>query len=499
MGQKLVPELLFMMPLLSALSLFLWHTPTLARRGAAAAFFTLIFVLSIIGFSGALSGEIQVTLAGGWMAPFGIVLVYDMLSASLLLAANLVFLATALYSFGEEKIESEKLTKLPLLFFLQAGVTLTLLTGDFFNLFVAVEVMLVSSYALMTLTADLKELPRAFSYIILSMTASFLFLVLAGSIYGYTGHLNMAAIAESLQGKGNEPFVVSIALIALVIFGLKSGVFPLYFWLPDSYPILPPSLAALFGGVLTKVGVYVLIRLFVTVLPHDLGSVYPIIAILSGLTMLLGVIGAIGKQTVKGVLSYHILSQTGYMIFALSLFTPAAIGAGLYFIIHNILVKSSLFLLGGFGERVAKSDELGRMGGLWTLFPFGGLLFFIQAMSLAGIPPLSGFWGKFLILSEGLKGESWILVGIGALTSFFTLFSMIKIWTMAYMGKPAQEKSASFSGLIASSCLLVAGSLIFALALEPSTNWTKEAAEQAYQTGRYVSSVYGAIGKGDAR
>jgi len=493
----ILPQILLMTPLLSGAVLFLWRRPTHIRRLIAGFIFVLLFALPAVSLWEAARGNIVVTLAGSWLAPYGIVLVVDILSAVMLMAVNLVFLATSLYGYDDESLEAESIAKLPLIFFLQTGVTLTLLTGDFFNLFVSVEIMLSASYALMVISAPRSQLHRAFSYVILSMTASFLFLLLAGAVYGFTGHLNMGAISEALSGQGHEPAVSALALLTLLIFGLKSGVFPLYFWLPDSYPILPSGLAALFGGILTKVGVYVLMRLFITVFPHDLESVYIVCGILAGLTMLFGVIGAVGKQTIKGVLSYHILSQTGYMIFALTLFTPGAIAAGLYFMIHNVWVKSSLFMLGGVSKRIYKTDVMKDMGGLWQAAPMVGVLFFIQAISLAGIPPFSGFWGKYLIFAEGLRMEFWLLVLVGAITSFLTLFSMMKIWTMVFMGPYKDHSRVSCRGLIASSVVLVAASLALSFGVEYAIEVVEKAGLQLFDSTQYIKAVYAATGKGE--
>ncbi len=496
---KMIPQVLILMPLIFAVIFFLWHRATFMRRILAVSVLTAVALVSLFGLFLAASGPVAAVLAGGHVAPFGIVLVMDILSAFLLFAVNIVFLSTTLYGFFETSAAAEKIYCLPLIFFLQAGVSLALLTGDFFNLFVAFEVILTASYGLMVLTAEPKKLSGAFTYVLFSMAASYLFLVIAALFYGSTGNLNMAAISGILTDQGKSPFVIAIALLSLLIFGLKAGVFPLYFWLPDSYPVLPASLAGLFGGILTKVGVYAIIRLFVTVFPHDLYPVYSIAAVFAGLTMLMGVIGAVGKNTIKGVLSYHILSQTGYMIFSIAMFTPKAIAAGIFFVLHNILVKSSLFLLGGLGKVFYGTDYLKDMGGLWQAAPFGGFLFLIQAMSLAGVPPFSGFWGKFMIFSEGLALEHWWLVGVGAATSFFTLLSMIKIWTMAFMGPSKVKIEPDRRGFVLAASLLVAFSLFLGLGAGAAAALTEKAASQIFDRSQYIDAVYSAEGKGRKR
>lgn len=492
----LIPQALVVLPLLCAIILILWRRTSVYRHVFSAVILAVMIILSFEGLRHTLDGEISVSLVGGWTAPYGIILVMDTLSALFLLSVNIVFLSSVIYSFYEDSSKVESSTRLPLIFFLQTGVTLSLLTGDFFNLFVGIEVMLCASYSLMALCASKKKLFRMFDYMTLSMTGSFLLLVMAGCTYAFTGHLNMAGAASVLINMAGSPQVYILGFLTLLIFGLKAGIFPLYFWLPDSYPILPPSLAGLFGGVLTKVGYYILIRLFVTMLPHNLDQLYLLAGVIAGFTMFFGVIGAVGKQSIKGILSYHILSQTGYMIFGLAMFTPKAIAGGIYFAIHNILVKSSLFLLGGIGQHCFGTDSLKKMGGLWQLIPVGGFLFFIQAMSLAGIPPLSGFWGKYLIILEAINQKYWILTSVAVATSFFTFFSMIKIWTMAFMGPVKSKGPFKTTGLVASSLVLVITSLLLFLCAEFFMENSTKASEQIFDQSLYHQAVYAKTGKG---
>jgi multicomponent Na+:H+ antiporter subunit D len=198
--------------------------------------------------------------------------------------------------------------------------------------------------------------------------------------------------------------------------------------LPNSYPTLPLPLAALYAGMLTKVGIYVIFRMLTTVLPHDLVFVHGLLAWMAGLTMLLGVLGAISRNYIRGILSFHILSQVGFMILAIGLFTPLSLAAAVVYIVHHIVVKSSLFLLGGIVLVLNRTDDLDRGANLWRVTPWVGVLFLAQAMSLAGLPPLSGFWGKYLILVAGLELKEYVLVGVSLVASVLTLFSMLKIW-----------------------------------------------------------------------
>jgi len=473
----------FLLPMLGAL--FTLFFPR-ARLPAAA------FFAGALAYSGWLSlatygGSFFVTYAGGWLAPYGIALAVDPFSALMLFFSNLTFFLAALYGFTE----TAHLFRLPLLFLLQAGVSLSFITADFFNLFVSFEILLTSTYALLLLEAPVEGRGRAFPYVILNITGSFLFLTAAAMAYGATGNLNMAALHLSLADSGESPLVLCLGAAALVIYGLKAGLFPFYFWLPDAYPLLPPSLAGLFGGVLTKVGVYVLIRLFVTVLPGSLQSLHAALLLLAGLTMFLGVLGAIGQKTIKRILSYHILSQVGYMALGLGLFTANALTAGLLFIFHNIVVKSSLFWIGGEAARRGGSDVLAEIRPLWASAPLLGLFFLLQALSLAGVPPFSGFWGKYLLFSSALEEGEYLLLLVALVTSFWTLFSMVKIWRAAFWGEGQLKESGAGGWGFAPIVLSVAVSLALGLGVEAAYKLSNHAARQLFTPSVYVEAILG--------
>lgn len=446
-----------------------------------------------------LGGEIHVTVIGDWLPPYGIVLATDLFSSLFLFAISLIFLATNLYGIVEASAQTHIL-RIPLIFILQSGISLSLLTADFFNLFVSFEMMLVASYALVTLELPEKNLKWAFSYFLINLIGALGFLCAAAMIYGYTGHLNMAALSELLKDQNNDPLLLGWGYLLLGIFGLKAAIFPLYFWLPRTYSHLPASLGALFAGSLTKVGIYVLIRVFVVLLPAPLGNLTNILLVLSTFTMLLGVLGAVSSTTIRGILSYHIISQIGYMILGLSLYTPLAIASALLFIIHNIWVKVSLFLIGGVAQQASGTDDLKKMGNLSLAMPWLAASFLIQAFSLAGLPPLSGFWGKYLLVLETIRMENYFTAVIALLTSWLTLFSMVKIWIGAFWKNTPNEKSSirkvKLKENYVSVGMLVFASLILGLCIEPIYTTTVLAAEQIFQKEPYIMAIFKASGKG---
>jgi multicomponent Na+:H+ antiporter subunit D len=421
-----------LIPLLTALVVLVWIQPGTGRRmfvglSALAQMFIALYLVEQT-----FHDRVFILAAGNWTYRLGIMLVVDPLAAIMVALSTLTGLAAILYGFAETPVRIEHPLRLPLIQFLMVGINLSFCTGDFFNLFVAFEVMLISSYSLLTLEADDWDVKHAFPYAAINLVGSTLFICAAGLVYGMFGTMNFADIAAQAMEAQDDPRVTALGLLMLVIFGIKAGLFPLYFWLPNSYPTLPIPLAALYSGMLTKVGVYVLLRMFGTVLPHDLEWLHGLMAWLAGLTMVLAVMGAISRNFIRGILSFHILSQIGFMVLAIGFFTPLSFAASIFYIIHHIIVKASLFLIGGVAAFLNRSDDLDQMGNLWKHAPWLGVLFLIQALSLAGLPPLSGFWGKYLIVVVGMEQGRYWLVGASVVASILTLFSMLKIWNAAF-------------------------------------------------------------------
>lgn len=427
--------------------------------------------------------------SGGWSAPYGIVLILDELSSLILTASSFVFLCCV---WGDE--ENPSPFYWPLLFLLQGGVCLSLLTGDLFNLFVAFELLLISSYALLVTQGNPHHLNNSYSYLITNFTASSIYLVSISFFYGYTGELNFASLSQVLEVTDTPLKWIPMASLLIVV-AIKGGLFPFYFWLPDAYPILPPRLAALFSGILSKVGIYVLFRLFLTVFPTS-PFLNDTLSVFACLTMFLGVMGAVSRSSIPGILSYHTLSQVGYIVLALSLRSPLALTAGIFFLLHNMVVKSSLFLIGGIASDFCGSSKLKNMGGLWVAAPFVSLLFLLQAFSLAALPPLSGFWGKYLLFFDGLTSGAYGAIFIALTTSFFTLYSMIKIWNQTFIGEAPPSlflhKKVSYTGPI----LLTLTALIMGCAPHLTYSMSEQAAQQLLHREAYTQTSLQAGHKG---
>jgi multicomponent Na+:H+ antiporter subunit D len=489
-----------LLPMLTALTGLVWTRPSLRRRQwFAASALGQCLVGGVLVYS-TRSGEVLVLLAGNWPAPVGITLVVDLLAALMVAFSALVALVSILYGFVEAPARIAHPLRLPLVQFLMAGVNLSLITGDLFNLFVAFEIMLIASYSLLTLEADNWDIQQAFPFVAISILGSTLFLCAAGLTYSLFGSLNFADLARRMPEFGGDPRVTLIGLLLLLVFGIKAGVVPLHYWLPNSYPTLTFSLAGLFGGVLTKVGVYVIIRVFGTVFPPTVEWIYPVLGGVAVTTAIIGGVGAISRGYIRGILAFHIVSQIGLILLAVSFQTPLALAGALYILLHNMVVKASLFLLGGGAACLNHTDDLERMGNLWRLAPWLGMLFFLQAMSLAGLPPLSGFWGKYLIVVEGFNQGFWFLVFGAMATGMLTLFSMLKIWMAAFWhereGQVVRLADPRWSRMTWLIAILAVVSLAMGVGAEPFLVLVKQAAAGALDSAAYADAVFAHPGKG---
>ncbi len=375
---------------------------------------------------------IQVLQPGNWEAPFGITLVADLFSALMVLVTCIMALAVSIYSLGDIDERRESFGFHSLFQVLIFGVNGAFLTGDLFNLYVWFEVMLITSFVLLSLGNDKSQLDGAVKYVVINLFSSLVFLSGVGIMYGITGTLNMAAMAEALQGTEHTGLVITASMMFIVSFGIKSAVFPLFFWLPASYHTPPITITALFGALLTKVGVYSLVRMFTLVFTQDIGYTHTILLWISVPTMVVGVLGAASQYDVRKILSFHIISQIGYMIMGLAFFTKIALAGMIYYILHNMLAKTNLFLVAGIARKYVGSYHLSRLGGLYKNYPLMSSLFAISAISLAGLPPLTGFWAKYTVIYAGLEIGEWVVIGFALAVGLMTLFSMTKIWMGAY-------------------------------------------------------------------
>ncbi|ASQ89601.1 Na+/H+ antiporter subunit D [Prosthecochloris sp. GSB1] len=421
------------LPFLAAVIMLLFRRNLPAQRALHLLSTVLLFSVSLLISGRVLAGGTLSLQVGGWQAPFGITFAVDLLSAVMVVATAFIAVTTALFSLGSIDEQREHYFFYPLMQLLLMGINGAFLTGDIFNLYVWFEVMLISSFVLLVLGGRPEQLEGAIKYVTLNLLSSAIFLAAVGILYGMAGTLNMADLAAKLPYIGHRDLLSVVAVLFLITFGVKSAIFPLFFWLPASYHTPPAAVSAIFAGLLTKVGVYAIMRFFTTIFTlEETPFIHQILLWASALTMVTGVLGAIAQYDVRKLLSFHIVSQIGYMIFAVAIQSPLAIAAGLFYIVHNIVAKTNLFYISGIIGRLAGSWNLREIGGLYAAYPLFSLLFLVPALGLAGIPPLSGFWAKLLVIRAGVETGQFLISGLALMVGMLTLFSMIKIWNEAF-------------------------------------------------------------------
>jgi len=451
-------------PILAAAISVVFGRWRLLQRVVSVVALTAVLGVSVALLIGADADGFIVHRSGGWSAPLGITLVVDRLAGLMLAVSALVLLSVMIYSIGQAGEERRRVAFHPLYLVLAAGVSASFVTADLFNLFVAFEMMLAASYVLITIGGRPDQVRSGMSYVVISLVASTLFITVLALLYASTGTVNMADLSVRLA-ELDSGVRAAFALALLVVFGIKAGLFPLFFWLPDSYPTAPGPVTAIFAGLLTKVGVYAIIRTQTLLfdVPDWMGTVLLVVAVL---TMTIGVLGAIAQDDMKRILAFHIISQIGYMIFGLGLFTVAGLAGAVFYIVHHIIVKTALFLVAGLVDRRAGSSRLSEVGGLVRSAPVLALLFAVPALSLAGLPPFSGFLAKFALVDAGLDASSWYAVAASLAVGLLTLFSMTKIWSGVFWGEPEEQPIREPRGddLLGGPSLMIAATAVLALA-----------------------------------
>ncbi len=476
-----------------AVTLALWRSNRWQKWVSVAS--TLVYLVASLLLAQSVQQHGHIVLqVGGWQAPFGISLVADFLASIMIVVTAVVAFCAVLYSLVSTPSAHIKFGYFPLLHLLLAGVSGAFLTGDLFNLFVWFEVMLLASFGLLTLGGERAQMEGAIKYVTINLFSSALFLSAIGLLYGSVGTLNMADLAVKLQDVEQQGLVNAIALMFMVSFSIKAGAFPFFFWLPASYHTPIIAVSAVFAGLLTKVGVYALYRMFSLVFTGDIAFTHEILLWVGVLTMLSGVLGAASQFEIRRILSFHIISQIGYMILALAIFTPAAIAGGVFYLFHHIIVKTNLFLIAGLTQMLQGTYELKQMGSLYRQRPWLAALFLIPAMSLAGLPPLSGFFAKFLVIEAGISSQQWVATGVALFVGLLTLYSMIKIWAEAFWkAQPeANDKAISLPLLgVIPVALMAAMTLVIGLYAEPFIQLSQATGEQLLAPATYIQAVLG--------
>ncbi len=461
------------------------------------------FIVALVILVETLVGGPIVYQMGLWPAPFGITVYADALTGIMLASGGLLALMALPYAMASLDARRERLGYYPMALLLLMGANGAFITGDLFNLYVFYEVLLMSSFVLLALGGTPSQINASIRYVVLNLMGSMMLLLGAGITYGMLGTLNMAQVAERMPAA--PPTVqVMIAGLLLIAFAGKAAMFPFFFWLPSSYHTPHPAVTALFSGALTKVGVYSLFRVFPLFFPDLLLAWQPLLFTIAGLTMVIGVLGAFAQPTIRRLLSFHIISQIGYMLMGLAVaLSPSPLGLGfglalaILFLVHNQFVKTALLMGGGQVELETGTGKLSELGGLASSKPVLALVFFVAAFSLAGFPFTSGFVAKLGLLEATFATNNYLIAAVSLGVSVLTTMSMIRLWQYIFWGKPkrAYPARAHFQRtdvnvmLVAPAAVLVSLSLAIGIFAKPAIDIVQVAARQAIDRQSYIDAV----------
>ncbi|MCM3639222.1 Na+/H+ antiporter subunit D [Sporosarcina luteola] len=448
-----------------------------------ASFYLLVTVKS--------EGVLAVTL-GSWPAPFGISMVSDMFSALLVTTTLLITLFVVVYSFTAIGEERERFFYYPAILFMVTGVNGAFTTGDIFNMFVFFEVLLIASYLLIVLGGEKKQLRESIKYILVNVVSSALFVITVAYLYSVVGTLNMADISVKITEIGQPGIITVIAVLMLIVFGVKGAIFPLYFWLPGSYAAPPVPVLALFGALLTKVGVYAIMRTYTLFFTHNVGVTHEILMVVSVLTVIVGCVGALAYFDLKQIIIYNIVIAVGVILFGAAQMNEAGISGAIFYLVHDMLIKGALFLLIGIIIYVTGTSNLRKMGGLMKTHAPLGWFYLIAAFGLAGIPPLSGFIGKLLIAQGAFEaGNVWGSIIILA-SSLIVLLSVIRIFIYAFWGEPMElpkTKRKPYARMMLPTIVLVVLSVLYGVGTEWLIPYVTDATDVLLQPSIYIDAV----------
>ncbi|MGV2940024.1 Na+/H+ antiporter subunit D [Mesobacillus sp. LC4] len=481
-----------LIPLITGVVLIFFAKNIMAQRWISAISGMITIIAAFMLANHVYVNGIQTMDLSNWEAPYGITLVSDMLSALLVLTTSIIAFGAVIYSFKSIGEAREKFFYYPVVNFLIVGVNGAFTTGDIFNLFVFFEVMLMSSYVLLVLGGTKIQLRESIKYILVNVISSALFVIAVAYLYSVVGTLNMAHISVRLSEVGSVGIITVIAVLFLIVFGLKGAIFPLYFWLPGSYYAPPAPVMALFGALLTKVGVYSITRTYTLFFYHDAGYTHQLLQILAIMTIIAGVIGALAFTDIKKIIIYNIIVAVGVILYGVSVLTPESLTGSVFYLIHDMNIKAALFLLVGIIVVITGTSDLNKISGMINRYPALGWTFFIATLALAGIPPLSGFAGKLMIVRSGFETESYIGAFVVLMSSLLVLFSVMRIFIRGFWGTPRaykNEDEAPVKWLLVTPAILTVFAVLYGFGTEAIYPVISTAAETLANPEIYINAV----------
>ncbi|WP_068317213.1 Na+/H+ antiporter subunit D [Polycladidibacter hongkongensis] len=466
-----------------------------------------LLVLTNLGlFAHVWQNGVVTMVMGQWLPPFGIAFTADALGVTLALIASIVGLLAGIYAAGSIAASERRYGFYPFLFMLLCGVSGAFLTGDIFNLYVWFEVLLISSFGLLVLGNTTLQIDGALKYALLNLIGTTLFLIATGLLYGLLGTLNMADIALKSRALGDSGPLLGISALYFLAFAMKAAAFPVNFWLPASYHTPRIVVSALFAGLLTKVGVYALLRVLVLLLPAGHNWMHGLITVVAIVTMLTGVLGALAQADVRRTIGYLVISGIGSMLAGIAVGSEVALTGAIMYAVHSILAMTALFLIFGITGKDRGTFNLRELGGMYRRAPLLSAATLILLFAAVGLPPFSGFWPKVLLVDGALAaGQGW-LAGTILLASILTAITVGRIWIFAFWrggpegiadgtqgvetGPEAMPLQVPFTAWLPLAVLIA---MIFWLGLQPEglMQLAETGAHTLLDPTAYVQSVFG--------
>ncbi|MCP3680143.1 MAG: Na+/H+ antiporter subunit D [Gammaproteobacteria bacterium] len=393
---------------------------------------TALLIAAVALLVAVLKHQMIVVYLGNWSAPYGITVVVDLFSALMVLLTAVVGWIVVIYSCGELSIRQIRGGFYPAYALLLMGLCGAFITGDLFNLYVWFEVTLLASFVLVVCGGKKIQLDGAVKYVVLNLLATMLLLVAIALLYGMTGTLNLADMATKLYRFNATGLVTAVVVLLLAAFAIKAALFPLFFWLPAAYHTPPFSVSAIFAGLLSKLGLYSIIRIATLFVIANNALLHNLLLVVALLTLVIAIFAAIAQRQIRRILSFTLISHIGYMVVGLALATPLALAGSLFYLLQHVIVKTNLFLVSGVMKRLSGSEQLEVISDLYHTHPYIVLPFLLPALALAGFPPFSGFWAKLVLLQAAFRSHAYYSVAIMLLVSLLTLFVMLRIWLLAF-------------------------------------------------------------------
>lgn len=406
---------------------------TLRNSRGGQAGFAILVVIAIIACDLILLNNVrllgpQAMTMGKWLPPFGISFTADIMGAAFALAGAVVTLVVLIYVQSDIASREVRYGFHSMVLLLLAGVTGAFLTGDLFNLYVWFELMLIASFGLLIMGGRKIQLDGAIKYGFINFLATTIFLIALGLIYGLLGTLNMADIV-AVAPKAPQGPMTAIAALLLLAFGMKAAAFPVNAWLPASYHTPNAAVSALFGGLLTKVGAYALLRSLVALLPASRDFMEPAITVVAIATLILSPLGALSQTNLRRAIGFMLIGGIGSILAGIAMGTLHGIAGAIMYAFHSMLTISALYLVAGLIERQTGTDDTRHMGGLYTANSPLSILFLVLVFAVAGLPPFLGFWPKLLLIEGGIGQGNNIMVFVLVLSSFLTVIAGTRLWS----------------------------------------------------------------------